>query len=151
MDTKIPSQITFDDFREFCNSAKLKPTHQRFEIYRELNSATDHPSAEMLYQRVKTNVPSVSLETVYRTLATFEQHGIIVRINAFGDRARFDANLTVHQHLACTNCLAICDFTWTAFEKLELPAQTGNWGRIESQQVVVKGLCNSCLEKESSA
>ncbi|MBC8317138.1 MAG: transcriptional repressor, partial [Desulfobulbaceae bacterium] len=56
------------DFEKACRKANLKITHQRLEIFRELAKALDHPSAESLYKRLQKKLPTLSLDTVYRTL-----------------------------------------------------------------------------------
>jgi len=55
----------------------MKVTHQRTEIFRELAAGTEHPDAETVYQRVCKRVPSISRDTVYRTLSTLETKGLI--------------------------------------------------------------------------
>ena len=52
----------------------LKLTHQRLEILYILMSDVDHPSAEEIYERTKPEIPTISFDTVYRTLALFERY-----------------------------------------------------------------------------
>ena len=142
MDNKVKA------FEGRCRIAGLKLTHQRLEIYRELASTYDHPGADDVYKRVQKRMPSLSLDTVYRTLLTFEQFGLAVRVHAFDDRARFDADVSPHQHLACTRCKSIQDFEWEAFEEMKLPAKVKKWGQVDSKHVVLQGICSECLKKE---
>ena len=46
-----------------------KHSKKREAILEALRSAKDHPSAEMLYSRLKSVYPDLSLGTVYRNLA----------------------------------------------------------------------------------
>lgn len=135
-------------FEARCRKAGLKLTHQRLEIYRELASTYDHPAADDVYRRVQKRIPTISLDTVYRTLLTFEQFGLAARVHAFDDRARFDANVSPHQHLACIRCKSIQDFQWRTFEQMKPPAKATKWGEVQTKDVVLKGLCNECLKKE---
>ena len=50
-----------------CEEHGLKVTPQRVFIYEELLKATDHPSIDDIYQRVKRHLPNISFDTVYRT------------------------------------------------------------------------------------
>jgi Fur family peroxide stress response transcriptional regulator len=93
-------------------------------------------------------MPTISLDTVYRTLVTFEGLGLVNRVHAFDDRARFDANVSPHQHLVCTECKSIQDFQWDAFQEMQLPVSTDNWGDVTSSHVVLRGTCKHCLEKD---
>lgn len=152
---KASERLSLEDsvkaFESRCRKAGLKLTHQRLEIYRELASTVDHPAADDVYRRVQKRIPTISLDTVYRTLLTFEQFGLAARVHAFDDRARFDANVSPHQHLACIRCKAIQDFQWKSFEQMKPPAHATKWGKVETKYAVLKGICNECLKKERKA
>ena len=135
-------------FEGNCRKAGLRLTQQRLDIYRELASRDDHPSAEDIYAEVSSRMPTISLDTVYRTLATLELNGLIFRVHAFDDRARFDANLSPHQHVVCTGCESVKDLQWQAFEVMKLPTETKEWGHVETKRVVLRGICKKCLEKK---
>ena len=87
------------DFEAACRRAGLKLTHQRLEIYRELAASTDHPSAELLHRRLIKKIPMLSMDTVYRTLGTLSQHGLIHKIETIESQARFEVIYERHQHL----------------------------------------------------
>ena len=127
-----------------CRSAGLKVTHQRTEIYRHLLVIADHPSAETLHEHLLPELPSISLDTVYRTLATLEQHGLVTRIQTAESQARFEVAHTPHHHLICSRCKEVMDFHWPAIDSIDLPAIAGQWGQIESKTIVMYGVCKSC-------
>lgn len=127
-----------------CRSARLKVTHQRTEIYRHLLVRADHPSAETLHKRMLATLPSISLDTVYRTLATLEQHGLVTRIQTAESQARFEAAYKPHHHLICSRCKQVMDFHWPAIVSIDLPAIADQWGQIESKTIVMYGVCKNC-------
>lgn len=131
-------------FEKACRKADLKLTHQRLEIYRELVLADDHPSAEMLYKRILERLPTISLDTVYRTLATLEKHGLITRVQTVESQARFEARTIRHHHAVCSSCGAITDFTWDSFDKTPVPAELQGWGRVAKRNAILEGICNAC-------
>lgn len=133
-------------FQDVCRAAGLKLTNQRLEVYRELVLATDHPSAEVIHRRVQERIPMIAVDTVYRTIATFESMGLLHRVQAFDDIGRFDADLSPHHHFVCHRCRAIYDFTWSAFEDTPPPAPAIGLGRVESRQIVFRGVCRRCLD-----
>ena len=140
-----------EDFKKTCEEADIRITPQRLEIFREIARATHHPSAEEPYKRVKPKMPSISLDTVYRTLATFEGCGFVSRILVFEDRTRFDPNTSPHHHLVCLACRSIEDFFWPLFELLDLPSHARGWGNFSSRQAQLTGLCRNCLKKSKDA
>jgi len=137
------------DLEKICRDHGLKLTHQRMEIFRELASSSEHPSAEKIYKRLLSKFPTLSLDTVYRTLFTFEKIGLIARVQAIDDRGRFDANLAPHHHLVCTACKSVMDFYWPTFDEIPLPLETKKWGRINAKQVELRGVCDDCMARKS--
>jgi Fur family peroxide stress response transcriptional regulator len=131
-------------FEQACDEAGLKMTHQRMEIFRELASSTDHPSAETLYKRLRSSLATLSLDTVYRTLATFEKHDLISRVQTVESQARFEAEMVQHHHVICHNCGEITDFRWETFDATRLPGEIARWGRIENKKVTLHGICEKC-------
>ena len=135
------------EFENACRKADLKVTHQRLEIFKELAQAEDHPSAEMLYKRIIKRLPTISLDTVYRTLATFEKHSLITRVQTVESQARFEAEMVRHHHAVCSKCGAITDFTWESFDEAQVPDKVAGWGKVFKRNAVLEGICNSCSGK----
>ena len=133
-----------------CREAGLKLTHQRLEIFRELALATDHPSVEAIHKRVQTRIPTISLDTTYRTLSTFEHYGLVSKVSVVEDRARFCGDSWPHHHLFCTECKSITDFPCDSFDKLEHPPETDDWGRVSTRQVLLEGVCSRCSEEKDN-
>ena len=69
-------------FERLCRDAGIRLTHQRLEIYRAVAQSDDHPDAETVYRRVRTRMPTVSLDTVYRTLWLLNDHHLIASPSA---------------------------------------------------------------------
>jgi len=134
------------DFENACKKAGLKITHQRLEVFRELAGSLDHPSAEGLYKRLQKKLPTISLDTVYRTLSTLEDHSIIIRVDTGESQARFEAKLEQHHHIICSQCGKISDFQWDAFDGENLPRDVMEWGSIGKRQVTLHGICNDCMK-----
>ncbi|MEZ4600088.1 MAG: transcriptional repressor [Syntrophotaleaceae bacterium] len=135
-------------FPEFCHQKGIKATHQRTEIYRELLATEEHPNAETLYERVRERIPSISLDTVYRTLRLFVKEGIISRVSAAGESMRFDANIDRHHHFICTECGLVRDFYSTSFDQLLAPEEISSLGAINSVHVEIRGICSACRKKD---
>lgn len=132
-------------FENACRERGLKLTHQRLEVYRELLLACDHPTAEQLYQRLRPRIPTLSLDTVYRTLATLAKHRLINKVETVESQARFEATHHPHHHLICRECGEIIDFQWPLVDRADLPEMAREWGKIDQKSVVVHGICNKCL------
>jgi len=132
-------------FEHSCRAAGLRLTRQRQEIYLELARAADHPAAEALHQRLRSAFPTISLDTVYRTLATFARHGLINKVDTIESQARFEVTHGRHHHLICRRCQEIIDFQWRMVDEATLPEEIKAWGRIDNKNVVAYGICSKCL------
>ena len=143
-----PLQKKLAYFKNACKNAGLKLTHQRLEIYRELAIASDHPAAETIHKRLKERMPTISLDTIYRTLTTLENHGLIRKVQTAESQARFEAEIIQHHHLICDKCKKIVDFQWKTFDESTLPDKISAWGRIQHKNVVLHGICDKCLQKK---
>lgn len=132
-------------FEDACRKEGLRLTPQRLEIFRELAFAVDHPSAETLHLRLVQGMPTLSLDTVYRTLATFASHGLINKVETVESQARFEVAQLLHHHLICRKCKQIIDFQWQFIDQASLPEEVHAWGRIERKNVVAYGTCQKCL------
>jgi Fur family peroxide stress response transcriptional regulator len=138
------SNIQLTSFQNICAKAGLKVTHQRLQIYDEMVQADDHPTAETLFERLRKTMPTLSLDTVYRTLATLEQHQLIKRVKTDRYKARYEAKMNRHHHFICQRCAAITDFSWSAFDKDKLPADVQQLGTIIDHSITVSGICRKC-------
>ena len=134
-------------FNEACRKSGAKLTHQRMEIFREVAQSTDHPDVEKVYQGVRKRMPTVSLDTIYRTLGWLKELGLITTLGPPRERTRFDANLSHHHHFVCVQCGLTRDFYSDKFDKLTLPESVQSIGYVETTQVEVKGVCLKCAAK----
>ena len=138
-------------FEQVCREARVRLTHQRLEIFREVAQTGDHPDAEMVYKRVRERMPTVSLDTVYRTLWLLNDHGLITTLGPSRERTRFDANLARHHHFVCIRCGLTRDFYSEELDDLKLPRSAKAFGWIEATLVEVRGVCRECAGKTTKA
>jgi Fur family peroxide stress response transcriptional regulator len=139
--TAIDSRLAA--FRHRCGELGLALTPQRLAIYQVLAADDSHPGAEDIYRRIKPELPSLSLGTVYRTLELFEEHGLVSRVHAFSDQARFDANLDAHHHLVCTSCRRVIDFQDDRLHSLPTGLAPAGF-RVTGHRIHLLGLCRDC-------
>ncbi|MCU0438787.1 MAG: transcriptional repressor [Raineya sp.] len=102
--------ITYQEIKEKLALHGLKATSQRLVIYETLCKSPQHPTAEMVFDWIHTANPSISLATVYKTLDTFADNGLVRRVASEDGSLRFDAHVDSHNHLYCTNTKEIIDF-----------------------------------------
>lgn len=127
-----------------CREAGLKVTPQRLAIYKELLGTDEHPSAEMLYEKLKPAWPTLSLDTVNRTVLTLSEIGAAFIVEGSGGARRFDAALEHHQHFKCVKCERIVDFHHEPFDEIELPPAVAGKFTVLRKTVYLEGICDLC-------
>ena len=135
-----------DHFKTALRRNGVKITHQRMIIFQEVAESEEHPNAESVFKAVRKKLPTVSLDTVYRTLWMLQDLGLI---NILGgrDRVRFDGNMKPHHHFVCNECGFMRDFYCNEFDQLKVPKEIKDLGNGETVQIEVKGICVECSKK----
>ncbi len=103
----------------------IRITQQRHAILAALADVADHPTAEILHVRARRHDASISLATIYRTLAILEQTGTVLRNDFDGGGARFElANSPHHDHLIDVDTGHVVEFQSEKIERLQMKIAT---------------------------
>ena len=121
-------------------------SHQRERIYQAVRDSGEHPTAEMVYQTLKPEMPRLSLGTVYRNLHQMAQEGRLTEIQ--GAVVRFDGCTAPHTHLRCLRCGGVFDLKEMPYVRtvVDLAARLGV--RILGHALLFTGICSACADKE---
>lgn len=126
-------------------------THQRWVIYGELAKMPEHPSPELVYERVKKKLPSLSLATVYNTIKTFVEHGLVQEVSVHHGSLRLESNMEPHHHLVCVECKRIQDWPASEIEAVRVKNTLPKGFTLHRLNVEVLGLCARCGRKARKA
>ena len=146
---KIKVERRLEQFKAVAREAGVKLTHQRLEIFREVASSLKHPDAETVFRAVQARMPTVSLDTVYRTLWTLNDLGLVTTLGPRRESVRFDANLEQHHHYVCVRCGSARDFESAELNALRIPDAVKKSGSVVATHVEVRGICNRCAKEEA--
>ncbi|HMW09177.1 MAG: transcriptional repressor [Bacteroidia bacterium] len=97
-------------FREQLKSKGLKVTPQRVAIYEAVAELHNHPTAENIIEYIKTNHPNISVGTVYKVLDSLVENNLLRKVKNEKDIMRYDAIMSHHHHLYCSETDRIEDF-----------------------------------------
>ena len=92
------AQISSDSLAQKLADSGLRATPQRELVYSSLLKQRDHPTAEEVFARVKADMPTISLATVYNCLETLVQCRLIRQVNRERSSTRYCPNLHPHAH-----------------------------------------------------
>jgi Fur family transcriptional regulator, peroxide stress response regulator len=90
--------MTTDGLAQKLADSGLRNTPQREVVYSMLLKKRDHPTAEEVFARVKSELPTISLATVYNCLETLVQCSLIRQVNHERGPTRYCPNLRPHAH-----------------------------------------------------
>lgn len=121
----------------------LRVTPQRYAVYANLLSRTDHPTVEHLLQDLNQNFPISSQATVYSSLQALREVGLVREVLLEEGVSRYDANVEPHHHFRCRHCGGIEDIPWNCFQELNLSNLRPGLD-AHTYEVTVSGLCDRC-------
>jgi|TARA_Y100000310_G_scaffold39192_2_gene36794 Fur family peroxide stress response transcriptional regulator len=121
---------------------KRRLTVQKLKILEYLRSVKTHPTAEIIYDAVKKQVPTITLATVYRNLNLLANKGKILRLE-MGNEFHFDADIGRHQHCVCRKCGKIYDVFQKEISKYAMEKINYDGFNPTNVQVIFYGYCKN--------
>lgn len=124
----------------------LKVTPQRLAIIGYLEGNTTHPAAEDIFNAVKVDYPTISLATIYNTMDTLVDIGVVQEILIDNEKRHFDPDLSSHFHALCRKCGNITDiFEEFTKESKAITSKVSGFN-VESANIDFYGICAHCAE-----
>lgn len=120
-------------------------TEQRAAVYGFLYSTTSHPNADEVFQEVRSDVPGISLATVYKSLETLVSCGLAIKLSYSDGSARYDARTDPHHHARCVSCGRVLDVSGQFSDgELNLLGEELNGFSITGYRLELTGFCSQC-------
>jgi Fur family peroxide stress response transcriptional regulator len=142
------SDIRLDEITQRLRASGHRLTPQRMAVLKILASSDGHPSAEQIYDQVKTAFPMTSLGTIYKTISVLQVMGEILELG-FGEGSnRYDgAKPYPHPHLICMQCNKIIDGDLSLDPESLRSLELASGYKILRPQISLYGLCPDCKEE----
>lgn len=130
------------------NIGKLRNTAQRSIILNVLKGMKTHPTADELYEKVRNEMPRISLGTVYRNLMMLAELGVVRKLETAGKQMRFDGDLSPHVHIRCRRCGRVDDI-WA--DPISIPEHMKTIDfrgyQVTGYALEYEGVCPDCAKK----
>lgn len=133
-----------EELKALLKEKGIKPTYQRLKILEYMsNNLNNHPTVEMVYDKLHNDIPTLSLTTVYNTLNNFLEKRLVYGVTITGTEVRYDSNTDYHHHFLCKECGQIIDID------VKCPYAEGKKSivsghRIDEIHGYFKGICKDC-------
>jgi len=117
---------------------------QREKIFALIGESRDHPTALEVYERLKREMPSLSLGNVYRNIAILLEEGRIQGGEFGSGIVRYDAVTASHYHFVCARCGRVSDFAMPAQDEITATARRYSPHHIAGHTIRFYGVCADC-------
>jgi Fur family peroxide stress response transcriptional regulator len=125
-------------------------TPQRLAILKVLAASKGHPTVERIYEAVRTEFPTTSIATIYKTVSLLKQLNEVLELGFPDGSNRYDGNKPYpHPHVICTKCKKIIDPNLGSLKDLtkEVIKETGF--QILNHRVDFFGTCRDCQSSKA--
>lgn len=147
----MADENVIEQTRTVLKKHNLRITAQRHIILAYLASHPTHPTVEMIKIGLNRKLPNLGSATIYNTLNTLVEHGIVIELQNGDGSTHYDYFEHHHYHAICDNCGKITDIAFKDYPKLEnelqKQAESLSGYAISSDEIAVHGLCPECQIK----
>jgi Fur family ferric uptake transcriptional regulator len=130
------------------HSQRVTPV--RRAVIEVLDRTTEHLAAEEIVLRVARTVPGAHRASIYRTLSSLSEAGILTHTHVAGAGAVYHLTATkrpggaAHAHLQCTKCGRLLDIPVTALRGLARRLDRDLGFELEPEHAALMGVCVDC-------
>ncbi len=135
---------TFEKLTNELKKKNIRLSHQRLKVLEYITTHRTHPTVDHIYNDLQKEVPTLSKTTIYNTLNTLKDAGLVKVVNIEDNELRYDSVTDEHGHFKCESCRKIFDFdiNFDSFATKGLSEF-----KINNKDVYFKGICPDCVTK----
>jgi Fe2+ or Zn2+ uptake regulation protein len=138
---KAPGKDTSETLRD----SGIQPSAQRVAVGDYVLHTGEHPSADLVWKRVRERFPWISRATVYNTLNLFVEKGLLQRLNLSEDSVVFDPITETHHHFIDEKSGVIHDVPWDKVQVCNIESLRDF--EVHDYQVVMRGSVKASRRK----
>jgi Fur family transcriptional regulator, peroxide stress response regulator len=144
---KSPGAIRAAELTDALRQAGLRLTPQRLAVCKALAGDRSHPTAQALHTALQAQFPTLSRATIYNTLQTLVEAGLIHELGTAGDGSvHYDADPSPHVNLVCVRCHKVEDYADAPLAAVARSVRRGSGYDLQGARVVYYGICPRCRE-----
>jgi len=130
--------------REALDASGQRYTEQRAAVYRFLAATTTHPTADDVFLAVRSEIPDISLATVYKSLETLVGCGLASKLTYGDGSARYDGRTDPHHHARCLRCGSVRDIPGHLGPDAVKPLEPVAGFQVQGYRLELVGVCAAC-------
>jgi Fe2+ or Zn2+ uptake regulation protein len=142
-----PSADVVEDALRCLRAAGGRVTSSRRAVLEALVTSEHHPDAESLAAAARRIDPNVHLATVYRTLDTLEQLGVITHVHFGHGRSTYHLAGDTHHHAVCNGCGMVLELDGGPLDELADAIRAVHGFEVDSHHFALVGRCATCADR----
>ena len=140
--------LTQHPLKDLLRNHGVRPSIHRVRILEYMQAIGGHPTADEVYKALASELPSLSKATVYNTLHTFVEAGVLRDLAIDQVEIRYDVMTENHGHFRCDNCQTIYNFQ-VNFDQIMIMGE-GEF-EVTERNIYFKGLCPACVKQKKGS
>ena len=140
--------VSIEFLTEQLKGKDIRPSYQRIKVLEYMYRTGGHPTVDEIFSALSAEIPSLSKGTIYNTLHTLVEAGLVRGVDIDETEKRYDITLSNHGHFQCEACGTIYNFKVIIDQ---VPIDGLDQFEITQKNVYFKGLCPNCLKQSKSA
>ncbi len=125
-------------------------TPQRLAVLKVLAVSEGHPTVERIYETVRSEFPTTSIATIYKTVNLLKQLDEVLELGFPDGSNRYDGNKPYpHPHVICTTCKKIIDPDLGSLKDLKKEVVKETGFQIQTHRVDFFGICGDCQSRRT--
>jgi len=153
-DTESRVAATVDLVLDELRAAGHRVTLPRRAVIDVLARSQDHPTVDQIAGEIGSRWPGIHLTTVYRTLETLAEVGVVNHVHLASGAAYYLAHIAgghpEHVHAQCRRCHRVIDVPTGTLDDVRRQLEDLAGFRLEPHHVALSGLCADCTGRDTS-
>lgn len=144
--SEIGFDIFLENFKKNVSKIGLKNSIQKDYILKTLYFSVEHLTADEISNKIKQDYNvSIGIATVYRAMKFFSDLKLVNQLDIGDGIVRYELNISEHHdHLICTSCGKIIEFTDDFIELNQIKIAEKNNFILKEHVMTIYGLCENC-------
>ncbi|QKF58792.1 Fur family transcriptional regulator [Aliarcobacter lanthieri] len=145
--------LFLNNFKKQSSKIGFKNTIQKDYILKTLFISKKHLTAEDILKEIKEKYNlNTGIVTIYNTIKFFHRLNFITLLDIGDGTFRYEFNhKNHHDHLVCTNCNLIKEFTDDFIEEQQQLIAKNNRYKLQNHIMILYGICEECQKLDSNS
>ena len=141
-------KIRLESMLKKLREQRFRITPQRIAILKILASSSEHPTVERIYEQVKSDFPTTSLATIYKTVTLLKELNEVLELGFPEGGNRYDGKKPYpHPHVICLKCKKIVDPALSGLGDMTRAIKKETGFKIMNHRLDFFGICPGCQKK----